>query len=505
MPVLLPPGSIPASSIEDGKEAPLLPFLTDEDVLPLLRTALQAKRGFGTSPPTSFGQLFIDLLTRKQPALLERTRRFASDAASNTLAAHVPPPSPTTNGKGGGREGGKGGSQRPRQRFLYIVQHEWVVVTPGEGVDYIASDEATTCHLVAIRERGSGVVGLAHVDSPEAVEDLSAMEAAVEDRARAWRRCDTAAAAGAGAANDMPLALDLFIVGGYDGDSEAGLLTAVLLRHFVSESQRTYRLQLALVSFLNTSPHPSPSSSSSSSTVPAPTCRSLGFILASGGGSEGGQERHRGTPDLSGGYGGVFTGDVPKGLRGPKHTLRALRLWGWGVRNLIQVQVQSQKQKEIEAEAEAAAIPQLYNLRAAKKPSDLSKEDSSSSTSSSPSSSSSTATTTAAAAAAAAAATAAAAAEGGEEVVISITPFPFKPSKQIHALSLLSDEKLIKETSTSPAVESPSFIRDIRAVLTLLSTAKPEDFFGPSVIQALVVSLPCVDIGRAVEEEAKEG
>jgi hypothetical protein len=149
---------------------------------------------------------------------------------------------------------------------------------------------------------------------------------------------------------------------------------------------------------------------------------------------------------------------------------------------------------------QAAIHHQHYNLRAAKKPCDLSKEDSSSSASSFSSSS-----TTAPSAPVAAAA---GGGEGGEnEVAISITPFRFKPSKQIHALSLLSDEKLIRETSTSPAIESPSFVKDIRAVLNLLSTAKPEDFFGQSATQALVVPLPCVDIVTVVEEEkeAEEG
>jgi len=496
MPVLLPPESVPGSSNEDGNAATPLPFLSDEDILPLLRTALHAKRGFGISPPTSFGQLFIDLLTRKQPTLLERTRRFAGDAASHTLVGHLCVPN---DGRETRREGGNDMSQRRQHRFLYIMQHEWAVVAPGEGIDYIASDEATTCHLVGLRERGSGVVGLAHVDSPEAVEDLSAMEAAVEEKARALR------GGGGAAGSDVPLTFDLFIVGGYDGDSEAGLLTAVVLRHFASESPRRYHLQLALISSLNTCAHPFPSSSSSSSSsfslsVSAPTCRSLGFMIGGGGGGggEGGRDG-RETPDSPTGCGRVFTGDVPKGLRGPKHTLRALRLWGWGPRNLIQVEVKYQNQKEIETEA-GASLPQHYNLRAAKKPSDVSKEDSSSSTSSSSSSSSSSSTTAPSAAVAAAGG-----GEGGEnEVIISIIPFRFKPSKKIHALSLLSDENLIRETSTSPAIESPSFVKDIRAVLNLLSTAKPEDFFGPSVTQALVVPLPRVDIVRVVEEE-REG
>lgn len=372
------------------------------------------------------------------------------------------------------------------KRFLYVMQHEWAVVAPGEGIDYIASDEATTCHLVGIRERGgTGVVGLAHVDSPETVADLCAMETAVEDKVRALRGDDSAA-------GDTPLDLDIFIVGGYDGDSEAGLLTAVVLRHFASESPRTYNLQLALVSSLNTRVQPlSPALSSASAFAAAPTCRSLGFVLASAG--ERGERRdERGTLDPSKACIGVFTGDIPKNLRGPRHTLRALRLWGWGSRSLTHVQVKHKKHAKRRIEAELST-PQHYNLRIAKASNDISKEHSSPSSSSFSSSFSSSSTSVAAAAVVGEG-------EGGDEVFISIAPFRFKRSKNIHALSLLSDDDLVQETSTSPAIERPSFVQDIRRVLSLLSTATPEDFFGPSGMQALTVPLPRVDLVKVVRE-----
>jgi hypothetical protein len=139
--------------------------------------------------------------------------------------------------------------------------------------------------------------------------------------------------------------------------------------------------------------------------------------------------------------------------------------------------------------------PPHYNLRTAKPLNDLPKEGSSPSSSFFSTSFSSSSTSAAAAATAAVGER-----EGGDEVLISIAPFHFKRSKQIHALSLLSDEDLVIETSTSPAIERPSFVENMRAVFSLLSTATPEDFFGPSVTQALTVPLPRVDLVKVVRE-----
>ena len=41
------------------------------------------------------------------------------------------------------------------------------VVAPGDNVNMVASDDATTCHIVILRDVHSGVTGLAHLDNEE--------------------------------------------------------------------------------------------------------------------------------------------------------------------------------------------------------------------------------------------------------------------------------------------------------------------------------------------------
>ncbi len=438
MPILLPPGAVVASPSHDENVAMALPFLSEEDVRPLVLTALQAKRGYGSPPAVPLEDVFLQLLTQRQPALVERTRRFAAEATRNTLraqqlAASSAAPGPT--------------------RVLYIMQHEWAVVAPQDGLHYLASDDATTCHLVGIRERGTGVTGLAHVDTPESVEDLEAMEAEVERRARA---CLGPSSSSLSSSSTTPLTLDLYLVGGFQGDAEAGLLTAILLRHFATTSPRTYHLQLSLASSLNTCPHPT-------SSLPSPICRSLGFALHTG---------------------QVFTGDLPRELREPMHTLRSLRLWGWGARNLIRLEYLPP------SSLPAAKTPLLRGSSMAKGDSSSSTGSSSTSSSSSSSSSSPELETDATPA-------------GGGSVVIA--PFRYKASKHTQELLRLNDSALIQRTSTSPAIESPGFVEEIRAVLHLLSSSQPEQFFGPDCAAPAVVPLPLVDLQALYEKEDGEG
>ncbi|XP_033822260.1 protein N-terminal asparagine amidohydrolase isoform X1 [Periophthalmus magnuspinnatus] len=49
--------------------------------------------------------------------------------------------------------------------FLYVQQREYAATTPADQyVSVIGSDDATTCHLVALRHTGSGAACVAHLD-----------------------------------------------------------------------------------------------------------------------------------------------------------------------------------------------------------------------------------------------------------------------------------------------------------------------------------------------------
>ncbi|WCJ19012.1 protein N-terminal asparagine amidohydrolase family protein [Euphorbia peplus] len=62
------------------------------------------------------------------------------------------------------------GSQRPIQsRGVYIFQREYATVDPA-FVDYVGTDEATTCVGLVIRNRKNGMTSVAHIDSPNIVD-----------------------------------------------------------------------------------------------------------------------------------------------------------------------------------------------------------------------------------------------------------------------------------------------------------------------------------------------
>ncbi|XP_065872149.1 protein N-terminal asparagine amidohydrolase isoform X1 [Euphorbia lathyris] len=62
------------------------------------------------------------------------------------------------------------GSQRPIQsRWVYIFQREYATVDPAL-VDFVGTDEATTCVGLVIRNRKNGMTSVAHIDSPNIVD-----------------------------------------------------------------------------------------------------------------------------------------------------------------------------------------------------------------------------------------------------------------------------------------------------------------------------------------------
>ena len=60
-------------------------------------------------------------------------------------------------------------------------QREMAVVAPGDNVSMVGSEDATTCHIVIIRDDHTGVTGLAHLDSDQQ-SDFLILEKKVIDR-----------------------------------------------------------------------------------------------------------------------------------------------------------------------------------------------------------------------------------------------------------------------------------------------------------------------------------
>lgn len=97
------------------------------------------------------------------------------------------------------------------------------------GIDYIGSDAATTCHIIALRDPVSGRVTLAHIDTPKALAQLPDMERSLGE--------------GAGYR-------ELYLVGGFDEHS-ANELTFYVLHYFIKRALAKYLLQMASVSSVN--------------------------------------------------------------------------------------------------------------------------------------------------------------------------------------------------------------------------------------------------------------
>ncbi|XP_028799693.1 protein N-terminal asparagine amidohydrolase [Neltuma alba] len=56
-----------------------------------------------------------------------------------------------------------------RSKWVYVFQSEYATVDPA-FVNYVGTDEATTCVGLVIRNRSNGMTSLAHMDSPEIVD-----------------------------------------------------------------------------------------------------------------------------------------------------------------------------------------------------------------------------------------------------------------------------------------------------------------------------------------------
>ncbi|XP_024021041.1 protein N-terminal asparagine amidohydrolase isoform X2 [Morus notabilis] len=62
------------------------------------------------------------------------------------------------------------GTERPeKSKWVYLFQREYATVDPAL-VDFVGTDEATTCVGFAIRDRKNGMVSVAHMDSPNVVD-----------------------------------------------------------------------------------------------------------------------------------------------------------------------------------------------------------------------------------------------------------------------------------------------------------------------------------------------
>ncbi|KAH9774678.1 protein N-terminal asparagine amidohydrolase [Citrus sinensis] len=85
-------------------------------------------------------------------------------------------------------------------KYVYVFQREYATVDPAL-VDYVGTDEATTCVGLVIRNRRNRMTSIAHMDNPEIVDiGLCQMLSLVVD-------------------HDLDAELDVYLIGGFDDAS----------------------------------------------------------------------------------------------------------------------------------------------------------------------------------------------------------------------------------------------------------------------------------------------
>lgn len=243
--------------MDDGEDgASGSPALLSKEVLGhLVLAALRwSRRGRRGSGDVRFATLWGEFLSRH--ATLKRRSEALPQRTLSSLAGAAP------------------------ARLLYVMQHEWAVVPgPSEGgPDFIASDDATTCHIVAARNPETGAVGLCHLDHANRVNDLASFEAAL-------------------APTPPTTPIELYIVGGYR-EEQSEELSAAVLHYFHLSSGLPWLLRMARLSVGNTE--------TLENGVLSPICRSFGLRCEDG---------------------SCFSGPLPPASRGPARALRAARIF----------------------------------------------------------------------------------------------------------------------------------------------------------------------------------
>ncbi|KAG9140607.1 hypothetical protein Leryth_022487 [Lithospermum erythrorhizon] len=92
------------------------------------------------------------------------------------------------------------GSESAEGKHVYVFQREYATVDP-ELVDFAGTDEATTCVGIVVRNRGTGMTSVAHMDHPKIVDfGLTQMLSLILDQ-------------------DSDSVLDVHLVGGFNDTS----------------------------------------------------------------------------------------------------------------------------------------------------------------------------------------------------------------------------------------------------------------------------------------------
>ena len=144
---------------------------------------------------------------------------------------------------------------------LYVQQGEIGITCPKDkSIQYIGSSDATTCHIVIIRDSDTGVSGVAHIDSMNQ-DHLNKFVGKITNLVKL--RCDdrkdepNIANESQEGKGDVPIKcdkqpLELYVVGGYQDERDMSEeLSMDLIKYFI-HSRQHFVIRILAISKLNT-------------------------------------------------------------------------------------------------------------------------------------------------------------------------------------------------------------------------------------------------------------
>jgi len=125
-----------------------------------------------------------------------------------------------------------------RESCVYVHQQEMAVCSQDDGdIDIIGSEDATTCHVVILRNQSSSTIGLLHLDSD--YQQMEALIKAMEDHDN-LRNFETRQ-------------LDVFIIGGFSDSRSLSLeISTDVFQNMIQEETCTFHLKLCCSLEINT-------------------------------------------------------------------------------------------------------------------------------------------------------------------------------------------------------------------------------------------------------------
>ena len=137
-------------------------------------------------------------------------------------------------------------SRAPRQvsaeeKCVYVAQREVAVAGTEDAVELLGSEDATTCHIVILRDTNTGTTGLAHLDTDEPDQFLC-LEREVRDRTgvrSVTRELES---------RDYQVS----ILGGYDDEQNTSEDITDTLLNVMQALKATFRLEIAIIGKINT-------------------------------------------------------------------------------------------------------------------------------------------------------------------------------------------------------------------------------------------------------------